>query len=87
MADKLFTSVLCEPPVCIKCNQHLTIEHILLVQIFIEMIESQFTAQSLHMLFQDISTEKIFYFLKEINMFGKNLNLRSFLVMFVLFTF
>ena len=35
------------------------------------------------MLFQDISPEKIFNFLKEINIFLRNLNLRSFLVMFV----
>ena len=44
-----------EPPVCIGCDQHLTIEHILLTcSDFIEMRESHFTAQSLHMLFQDI---------------------------------
>jgi len=35
------------------------------------MRESHFTAQSLHMLFQDISPENIFNFLKEINIFGK----------------
>ncbi len=61
-----------EPPMCIGCDQHLTIEHILLTcSDFIEMRESHFTAQSLRMLFQDISPEKIFNFLKEINIFGK----------------
>ena len=44
---------------------------------------SHFTAKSLRMLFQDISSEKIFNFLKEINIFGEKNNLRSFLVMFV----
>ena len=61
-----------EPPMCIGCDQHLAIEHILLTcSDFIEMRESHFTAQSLRMLFQDISPEKIFNFLKEINIFGK----------------
>ena len=36
------------------------------------MRESHFTGKSLRMLFQDISPEKIFNFLKEINVFGKN---------------
>ena len=39
---------------------------------FIEVRESHFTAQSLRMLFQDISPEKIFEILKEINIFGKS---------------
>ena len=52
---------------CIGCDKQLTIEHILLTCLdFIEMIESHFTVQSLCMLFQDISPEKIFNFLKEI---------------------
>ena len=59
-----------EPPVCIGCDQHLTIENILLIcSDFIEMRESHFTTQSLHTLFQDISPEKIFNSLKEINIF------------------
>ena len=50
-----------EPPVCIRCDQHLTIKHILLTcSDFIEMRERHFTAKSLRMLFQDISPEKIF---------------------------
>ena len=61
-----------EPPVCIGCDQHLTIEHILLTcSNFIEMRESHFTAESLCMLFQAISPEKIFNFLKESDIFGK----------------
>ena len=61
-----------EPPMCIGCDQHLTVKHILLTcSDFMEMRESHFTAQTLRMLFQDISPEKIFKFLKEINIFGK----------------
>ena len=60
-----------EPPVCIGCDKRLTIEHILLTcSDFIEIRESHFTAKSLRMLFKDISPEKIFNFLKEINIFG-----------------
>ena len=45
-----------ETPMCIGCDQHLTIEHILLTcSDFIEIRESHFTAKSLRMLFQDIS--------------------------------
>ena len=73
---------------CIGCDKRLTIDHSLLTcSDFIEIRESHFTAKSLRMLFQDILPEKIVNFLKEINIFGKKLNLRSFLVMFVLFTF
>ena len=61
-----------EPPVCIRCDKRLTIEHILLTcSDFIEIRERHFTAKSLCMLFKDISPEKIFNFLKEINIFGK----------------
>ena len=61
-----------EPPVCIRCDKRLTIEHILLTcSDFIETRESNFRAKSLRMLFKDISPEKIFYCLKEINIFGK----------------
>ena len=71
-----------ELPVCIGCDKRLTIEIILLTcSDFIEIRESHFTAKSLRMLFRDISPEKILNVLKEINMFGKNNNLRSFLVM------
>ena len=54
-----------EPPMCIGCDKRLTLEHILLTcSDFIEIRESHFTAKSLRMLFQDISPEKIFNFLK-----------------------
>ena len=60
-----------EPPMCIGCNRRLTIEHILLTcSDFIEIRESHFTAKLLRMLFKDILPEKIFNFLKEINIFG-----------------
>ena len=61
-----------EPPMCIGCDKRLTIEYILLTcSDFIEIRENHFTAKSLRMLFKDISPEKIFNFLKEINIFGK----------------
>ena len=61
-----------ERPMCIGCDKRLTIEHILLTcSDFIEIRESHFTAQSLCMLFQDVSPEKIFNVLKEINIFGE----------------
>ena len=61
-----------EPPVCIGCDKRLIIEHILLTcSDFIEIRKRHFTAKSLRMLFQDISPEKIFNFLKEISIFGK----------------
>ena len=73
-----------EPPMCIGCNKRLTIEHILLTcSDFIEIRESHFRAKSLRILSKDISPEKIFNFLREINIFGKNLNLRLFSVMFM----
>ena len=61
-----------EPPMCTRCDELLTIENILLTcSDLIEIRESHFTAQSLRVLFQDISPEKMFNFLKEINIFGK----------------
>ena len=72
-----------DTPMCIGCDKRLTLEHILLTcSDFIEIRESHFTAKSLRMLSKVISPEKIFNFLKEINIFG-NLNLRLFLVRFV----
>ena len=61
-----------EPPICIACDKQLTTEYILLTcSGFIEIRESHFTAQSLRILFQDTSMEKIINFLKEINIFGR----------------
>ena len=46
---------------CIGCDERLTIEHILLTcSDLIKIRESYFTAQSLRVLFQEISTDKIF---------------------------
>ena len=60
----------------------LTIEHVWLTcSDLIEIRESHFTAQSLHVLFQDISLEKSFNFLKEIKKMEK-FKLRSLLVVF-----
>ena len=59
---------------CSGCDELLTIKHILLTcSDLTEIRQSPFTAQSLRELFQEISPEKIFYFLKEINIFGKKL--------------
>ena len=71
---------------CIRCDKRLTVEHILLTcSDFTEIRESHFTAKSLR-IFQDILPEKIFNFLKEINIFEKKKKLRSLLVMFMLYT-
>ena len=65
-----------EPPMCIRCDKRLTVEHILLACLdFIEIRESHFTAKSLHMLFQDILPEKIFNFLKKNQYFWKKYKL------------
>ena len=61
---------------CISCDELLTIKHILLTcSDLIEIGQSHFTAQSLGELFQEISHEKIFNFLKEISIFGIFFNL------------
>ena len=54
----------------IGCDELLTIEHTFLTSSeLIEIRESHFTAQLLRVLFQEILSEKIFNFLKEINIF------------------
>ena len=58
---------------CVRCDELLTIEHILLTcSGLTEIRESHFTAQSLLELFQEILPEKVFNFLKEINILGGN---------------
>ena len=55
---------------CIGCDELLTVEHILRTSSdLIEIRESHFTAQSPHVLFQEILPENLFNFLKEINIF------------------
>ena len=57
---------------CIGCDELLTIKHILLTcSDLIQIRETHFTAQSLRVLFQEISPEKILNFLKEINILEK----------------
>jgi len=64
-------------PLCIGCGELLTIKHILLTcSDFIGIRQSHFTAQSLDELFQEIAPEKIFNFLKEINICKKNIKLQ-----------
>ena len=59
-----------KPQMCIACDERLTIEYILLTcSDFIEIRQSQFTAQSLCALFLEISLVKIFNFLKQTNIF------------------
>ena len=56
---------------CIGCDEILTIEHNLLTcSDLIEIRVRHFAAQSLPASFQDVPPEKIFNFLKEINIFG-----------------
>ena len=52
---------------CIGCDELLTIKHILLTCSDLTEIRQS----HLRELFQEISPEKIFNFLKEINIFGK----------------
>ena len=60
---------------CISCDELLTIKHILLTcSDLIEIGQSHLTAQSRGELFQEISPEKIFNFLKEIRIFGERKN-------------
>ena len=55
---------------CIGCDELLTVEHILLTcSDLTEIRERHFTAQSLRVSFQEISPEKIFNFLRKINIF------------------
>ena len=59
---------------CIGCDEFLTIKHkiiLLTCSDLTEIGQSHFTAQSLHGLFHEISPEKIFNFLKEINILGE----------------
>ena len=57
---------------CIGCDELLTVKHISLTcSDLIGIRQSHFSAQSLRVLFQEISPEKILNLLKEINIFGK----------------
>ena len=49
---------------CISCDEHLTIKHIFTCSGFIETRESHYSAQSLCVLFEEISVKKILNYLK-----------------------
>ena len=57
--------------IVVKTSEATKLTSVLTCSDFIEIREGHFTAKSLRMLFKDISPEKIFNFLKEINIFGK----------------
>ena len=64
--------VLCLCPKCVRCDELLTIEPISFsCSDLVEVRESYPGAQSQCALFQEVSTERISDFLKEINIFGK----------------
>ena len=61
-----------EKPVCIGCDENLTIEHILLhCWDFYDIRRKHYSAENLKVLFRDIPPDKIFDFLREINVFNK----------------
>ena len=55
---------------CIRCDERLTIEHILLTSDFNEIRERRFTAQPQRVLVQEILDE-VFNLLKNINIFDR----------------
>ena len=57
---------------CIACNERLTMKHILLFSSdLIEIRERHFTAQSLWIVLHNTSSNNIFNFLKEVDIFGR----------------
>ena len=57
-----------EKPVCIGCDENLTIEHILLdCWDFYDIRRKHYSAENLKILFRDVPPDKIFNFLREIN--------------------
>ena len=61
-----------EKPVCIGCDENLTIEHILLdCWDFYDIRRKHYSAENLKVLFRDVPPDKIFDFLREINVFNK----------------
>ena len=60
-----------DPPMCIGCDEFLTIKHTLLTcSDSIRTRESHYTAQSLHALFEEVSVKKIFNFMKALFLGG-----------------
>jgi ribonuclease HI len=61
-----------EPPVCIPCDELLTIEHMLLFcSDLIDIRERHFTAHTLRTLFRDVPLDCLFGYLKETNIFAR----------------
>ena len=61
-----------EKHVCIGCDEDLTIEHILLhCWDFYDIRRRHYSAENLKILFRDVPPDKIFDFLKEMNIFNK----------------
>ena len=57
-------------PFCIPYNESLSLEHVLLrCSDLTDLTEKYFRANSMRMLFRDVSLDSIFDFLKEINVF------------------
>ena len=60
-----------EKPICIGCDENLTIEHILLhCWDSYDIRRKHYCAENLKILFRDVPPDKIFDFLKEINLFN-----------------
>ena len=59
-----------DPPECVPCNEHLTMRHVLLDCVDTqETREKHYKASSLHGLFRGVPPDKIFKFLKEIQIY------------------
>ena len=61
-----------DQPVCIGCDEPLTIEHILVkCWDFYEIRRKHYSVENFKILFRDVPPDKIFNFLKEIGLFYK----------------
>ena len=59
-----------EPPFCVPCDEPCTVEHILIECIDVmDTRVKHYTADNLKVLFRDVPPDKIFDFLREINVF------------------
>ena len=61
-----------EPPVCAACNATITVKHILIECADLVVVRKKYSKESsLYSLFRNVSTEKMFDYLKEIGMIYK----------------
>ena len=61
-----------QPPFCIPCNEPFTVKHFLVTCVEFNYIRSKyFNVKSIKELFNDMPTQKILDFLKEIGLFNK----------------